>query len=62
MAIEAVKRQNFLYAEGYLTGSAIFEDLNFLLYFKYTLKLEKKLEFKTKNLKAEKIKKRIRQI
>ncbi len=43
-------------------AAAIFWDSNFLLCPKYTLKLAKKFELKTKNLKAEIVKERIGQI
>ena len=42
-------------------ATAIFWDPNFLLYHKHTLKLAKKLGFKTKNLKAERVKEWIRE-
>ena len=48
--------------EGILLAAAIFLNPNFLLYPKYTLKLAKKLGLKTKNLNAEIVKERIRQI
>ena len=44
-----------------LVGTS-FWDLNFLLYPKYILNFVKKLELKTKNLKANIVKKQIRQI
>ncbi len=62
MVAGAVKSQNSLYGGGHPTGAAIFWDPNFLLCPKYTLKLAKKLGLKTKNLKAEIVKERIRQI
>ncbi len=60
---EDVLNPKFVYmVKTILLAIAIFYDPNFLLCTRYTLNFAKKLELKTKNLRVDIIKERIRQI